>query len=87
MCVDTSDSDFSTVKKTGGEKTHQLTADEMWTNGFASLDTGKTQELWCVGEIKTYGSGSYKIERASFSRGAHNNLQPYMTVYIWQRTA
>ena len=85
--VDENDTDFATVSKTGGEKTHQLATNEMPGNGMIGIDSGKTDAGWYIGEIKNYAAGQYKITRMNISKGAHNNLQPYYTAYIWRRTA
>lgn len=93
--VDTTDSDFNSVEKTGGEKKHKLTTAEMpkhkpnvgiyinnnvsggdvyWfePKGFASGNTGS--------------SNSTKVSEVGGDQ-AHNNLQPYITCYMWKRTA
>lgn len=86
--VDTSQTEFASVEKTGGEKTHELTIEELakhthtyqrtiynaGTNGFLSQD-GKAG----IG-------GSYTTEETGESK-PHNNLQPYITCYMWKRTA
>ena len=86
--VDTSQEEFSTVEKTGGEKTHELTIAELakhthtyqraiynaGTNGFLSQD-GKAG----IG-------GSYTTGETGESK-PHNNLQPYITCYMWKRTS
>lgn len=85
--VDENDTDFATARKTGGEKTHQLTANEMPAVGMIPYDSGKTTSEWCIGEIKQYSAGTYKITRINIGKGAHNNLQPYYTAYIWRRVS
>lgn len=93
--VDATDSDFNSAEKTGGEKTHKLTTAEMpkhkpnvgiyinnnvsggdvyWfePKGFASGNTGS--------------SNSTKVSEVGGDQ-AHNNLQPYITCYMWKRTA
>lgn len=86
--VNTSDSSFNTVEKTGGEKTHTLTVAEMpshyhtytyskadgWTYGNGGLANVRNSE----GTQNTGSTGS---------GNAHNNLQPYITCYMYKRTA
>ena len=92
--VDTSQTEFNTVEKTGGEKTHKLTVQELASHphgfqGGSALFTQPNQG------IKGLGPGSYWIEGvgaiANTSNAGgdqpHNNLQPYITCYIWKRTA
>lgn len=92
--VDTTQTEFNTVEKTGGEKTHKLIIDEMpihtpkW-NGYSAgnLYTGS-------GSGVTYALFGSDTWRGSTSNGIqpvggdqpHNNLQPYITCYMWKRT-
>ena len=89
VCVDTSDSDFKTVKKTGGSKylqahTHAKT---MTFRRQADGVYGFVDALHYSGEpyseSRTVDSGNVNGTQT----GNSGNLQPYMTVYIWQRTA
>lgn len=85
--LDSGDSDFNTVGNTGGEKTHQLTINEMPAhthNIDANINTGGTNQR-AVGN-----SNATQATFGTSSRGgdaAHNNLQPYIVVYMWRRTA
>lgn len=86
--VDTNQTEFNTVEKTGGEKRHKLTIAEMpshthTTNGtFWALHGTGTQEF------STGAAQSTKIELQNTGGGqAHNNLQPYIVCYMWKRTA
>lgn len=79
--VDTNDSDFNTVEKTGGEKTHILTTSELPNH---AKDGATTDGGWFAGEIKDYPSGNYKLTTAG-NNSPHNNLQPYITCYMWKR--
>lgn len=97
--VNTSDTNFSTVEKTGGEKTHTLTKAELpkIEGTLPHTAYGETK----VSGVFSFASGSVsnyegansdtmnnKIYKMSFGSGtAHNNLQPYITCYMYKRTA
>ena len=87
--VNTSDNDFKTPEKTGGEKTHKLTIAEMpsHSHGWAYATTGTHggNEWSSAGSNKT-GIANDIIQATGGSQ-AHNNLQPYLCVYIFKRTA
>lgn len=86
--VDTADTDFSTVEKTGGEKTHTLTTNEIpkhkheiavRNNSATGLyETKATNATGDVGNAYTKEAGGGQ---------AHNNLQPYITCYMWKRVS
>ena len=98
---DTSDSDFNTILKTGGEKTHKLSVDELARHGHSVKDTGTG---WAVGSpsdkkgdpwgVAGYGQGTDATQGYNFltagengNNQPHNNLQPYIVVYRWRRIA
>ncbi len=88
VCVDPDDSDFSAVKKTGGEKEHTLTIDEMPSHNhsvkYASNDTGFGDNYFTAGKKGSYNTSSVPINYTGGGK-SHNNLQPYITCYIWIR--
>jgi hypothetical protein len=93
------DSDFGTAEGTGGAKTHTLTEAEMPEHkhlspnkdcqsygGVYGTGTG-TVNTWCdTNGISTNNTGAPYGQPVG-GDGAHNNLQPYITVYMWKRTA
>lgn len=87
--VDTSQTEFNTLGQTGGEKTHVLTVAEMPSHNH-TLRRGNYGNLR-VEEIAYSDGGAPQTNSAGVGNtggdGAHNNLQPYITVYMWKRTA
>ena len=121
--IDSSDTDFATAEKTGGEKTHKLTINEMPSHNHQgtytadkSYNSGNTGSATIgyegtrtssvnyttsgsISETEIYTSGAQRVvpyvETVTAEYGvppqgggaAHNNLQPYITCYMWKRTA
>ena len=107
--VDSSDSDFSTVEKLGGEKSHTLTIDEMPSHnhvermfldqsGYSSVKPAgyayyiySTQSsnviTWTNTKLSNVNYWKIGVTEDKGGSQAHNNLQPYITTYMWKRTA
>ena len=91
--VDTSDTDFSTAEKTGGEKTHKLTQDEMPAHSHSltgALDNPNAPEaanLRGTGYSTTVQQLAQGKATSTGGDQAHNNMPPYITCFIWKRTA
>ena len=84
--VDTSQTEFNDVEKTGGEKTHTLTISEMPKHRHDVLIHASS--VFSSGTNKSgYISGTGKMSDYVGSGAAHNNLPPYITCHMWKRTA
>lgn len=86
--VDTSDSDFNTVEKTGGEKEHTLTVGEMPSHkhDFGQQFATTSNLSGAYGYYMIAGTQTDVIKNTGGNQ-PHNNLQPYITCYMWKRTA
>ena len=89
--VNESDTDFSTVQKTGGSKSHVLKNANLparaglqvnWRGGPTSYSEWKSGNL---------GAGTWIMSNSYDTQSPFeepiSNLQPYITVYMWKRTA
>ena len=98
--VDSSDTDFETSGKTGGEKTHILKVNEMPSHTHDMDDAVYGNYKNRLGIIGDGGGGNCLIPSMTQTDGyskylptntgggqAHNNMPPYLAVYMWKRTA
>ena len=84
-----SESEFSTVNKIGGEKTHTLTISEMPRHTHSLYMNSGTDDLsrgfWLVQDAVPVSTSRANITEYEGWSQPHNNLQPYITVYMWKR--
>jgi len=94
--IDGTQTEFDTLNETGGEKTHVLTEAELAAHkhieGFANASGG----VGTYGNVTTTSASAFALAGANQSHAntssvgsdtAHNNLQPYIVKYVWERTA
>ncbi len=82
---DSNDATFSTLGNTGGEKTHVLTTTEMPAHTHPGLDRSSGSESGPSGSSAAYASATHTGSTGGDQ--PHNNLQPYIVVIMWHRTA
>ena len=91
--IDSSDTDFDTAEETGGSKTHTLTTAQLPSHrhqvGSNDSGTGTGGAAGNMELVRDAGTGNGPAVNSSFtgSGDAHNNVQPYIVVYMWKRTA
>lgn len=85
--VDIGQTEFDTVEETGGAKTHQLSVSEMPSHNHFANNT--TRGLTTSSGTYSFSEGGFSIRAYNNAGGdqPHNNLQPYITCYMWKRTA
>ena len=81
-----------TVGSTGGEYTHTLTTNEMPSHNHSSImhNTNGAGVNYLNVKKEDPGMGlttGYEITTAAGGGQAHNNMQPYVVVYMWRRVS
>jgi hypothetical protein len=81
--IDAGQTEFDTLNETGGAKTHTLITDEIpaHTHSVQVISGGSDLAGGANYVVGTGATGS------TGGGGAHNNLQPYIVKYVWERTA
>ena len=93
--VSSGDANFGSVEKTGGEKTHTLTIDEMPSHTHTPNVSGRQMGVnagesayWHVAADQPWQTASTGVTTTNTGGGqAHNNMPPYITCYMWKRTS
>lgn len=87
--VDTSQTEFNAVEKTGGEKAVTLNVNQIPSHSHGSRVFPGSVSANLAGGAELVDGGVHSTLATSNTGGgkAHNNLQPYITCYMWKRTA
>lgn len=103
VCVDTSQSEFNSVKKTGGKKNHKHLSPMTWVANpsvpgwgqfFGTTNSNDFEE---VGYTRDFYGAEYTKHvtkedtnwprRLAYYTNEETSLQPFITCYVWIRTA
>ena len=87
---DAGDADFDTAEETGGAKTHTLTEAEVpaHVHGELAPTSASGGALRFATDTNANGSVAAGLNTASAGGdGAHNNMPPYIVVYLWKRVS
>jgi len=94
--IDAGQTEFDTLNETGGEKTHLLTSAESGLPAHNHTESQFTASGGSPEPAASIGGGGNAYHNQTGQTGtngavdaisAHNNLQPYIVKYVWQRTA
>lgn len=91
---DTTQTEFNTIGKTGGEKAHKLTVNEMPSHTHSSnlfLYVNGNSEISGVQPGSAFTPNGLGRSQSSLTyaggNGSHNTLQPYEVVSFWRRVS
>lgn len=97
--VDTSQTEFNSVMKTGGSKYmqnhyHDIRYAGYYGEGVTISDSGSGERVlninswnWTNNVANSFSGSGSNVYTNDVGGGNSENLQPYITVYMWRRTA
>lgn len=91
--LDPAQTEFDTLDETGGAKTHTLSISEMPAHDHSGSTVASRNNNSAAGTADSVVEAQATNDSVPLSiasqggGGAHNNLQPYIVKYVWQRTA
>ena len=85
------DTDFDTIGKTGGEKEHTLTINEMPSHNHGTKGAGNCAFANGGYTLQADNNGNNPMPNATTALTgggqAHNNMPPYIVMAFWRRVA
>lgn len=85
--LDSGDADFDVAEETGGAKTHTLTIAELPAHHHNFGPCGSSADGGTNPDLRSATDVTSKETADTGSGNAHNNVQPYIVVYMFKRTA
>lgn len=82
-------STYTTLGATGGEATHKLTTNELPSHSHTIKEfyaNGSSTD-WVLNVVNQKYSWGSSHSGSTGGNAAHNNMPPYLVVYIWRRTS
>lgn len=102
ISLDETQSEFDAVEETGGAKTHTLSLAEIPNSSGQIVAHGSRSGWWDASGVFSesnfvtghdapdYDGGETSLSTLEFNSGGggqpHNNMPPFITVYMWKRT-
>jgi hypothetical protein len=87
--IDAGQTEFDTLNETGGAKTHTLDTTEIPSHTHSSGEQFIAKDGGSNNAVQQGNSYTNRYIPIGSTGGglAHNNLQPYIVKYVWERTA